>query len=201
MSVPRPVPPRARPTRGARRAAPPPAARAAAGNDRRRAATAAALDDLRRVVRALRVAAGSAESVTGLTAAQLFVLQAVHANPGSSLTELAARTMTDRTSVAAAVDRLVERGLVERRPSSTDRRRVDIVATRAAGSVLARAPHPPTRRVLDGLAALDDRDLRRLSGGLAALVRAMGVAGEPATMLFEDGPAPRRARARPASDP
>ena len=179
---------------------PAPAARAAAAPGRRLGATTAALDDLRRIVRALRVAAGSAESATGLTAAQLFVLQAVHAQPGRSLTEIAAHTMTDRTSVAAVVDRLAERGLVERRASPTDRRRVAIVPTAAAAPLLGWAPHPPTRRVLDGIAALDDRDLGRLAAGLAALVRAMGLDGAPATMLFEDATAPRRARprARPA---
>ena len=61
----------------------------------RRASTAATLDAMRRIVRALRVAAGSTEAATGLTAAQLFVLQAVHAEPGHSLTGIAARTMTD----------------------------------------------------------------------------------------------------------
>jgi DNA-binding MarR family transcriptional regulator len=174
----------------------------------RREVTAAALDGVRRVVRALRVAAGGAESATGLSAAQLYVLQAVHAAPGCSLTEVAARTMTDRTSVRAVVDRLAARGLVERRPSAADRRRVALVATPRAAAALARAPHPPTRRLLDGLDALDERDLRALARGLGALVRAMGVDAGPAAMLFEDpAPAPaargarRPARARRASTP
>ncbi len=144
---------------------------------------------MRRVVRALRLAAGSSESATGLSAAQLFVLQTVQAEPGLSLTDIAARTLTDRTSVAAVVERLAERGLVVRRRSAQDRRRVEIVATPAAGAVLDRAPHAPTSRLLDGLDALDDRSLRRLATGLSELVQAMGLADEPATMLFEDGPA------------
>jgi DNA-binding MarR family transcriptional regulator len=165
----------------------------------RRHHTAAALDGVRRVVRALRVAAGGAEAATGLTAAQLFVLQAVRAAPACSLTDVAARTMTDRTSVRAVVDRLVERGLVERRPSQADRRRVELAVTPAATAVLARAPHPPTRRLLDGLGALDDRDLAALARGLGALVRTMGLDDGPASMLFDDrdaraGGAPRPGR-------
>lgn len=161
----------------------------------RRALTTTALDGVRRVVRALRLAAGSAEQATGLSAAQLFVLQAVHAHPGRSLTQIAAQTLTDRTSVRAVVDRLVARGLVERQPSAVDRRSVALVATPAADAVLAHAPHPPTRRLLDGLDALDARDLRALARGVAALTRAMGLDGEPAAMLFEErasAPAPRR---------
>jgi DNA-binding MarR family transcriptional regulator len=160
----------------------------------RRQQTAAALDGVRRVVRALRVAAGSAESATGLTAAQLFVLQAIRAAPGGSLTEIAARTMTDRTSVRAVVDRLAERGLVDRRPSAADRRRAELVATPAALTMLARAPHPPTRRLLDGLETMDERDLRALARGLGALVAAMHLDGEPAAMLFEDQPVARPPR-------
>jgi DNA-binding MarR family transcriptional regulator len=172
------------------------ATRRATHPDTRRHTTAAALDGVRRVVRALRVAASSAGTATTLSAAQLYVLQAVHAEPGCSLTEMAARTMTDRTSVRAVVDRLVERGLIERRPSAADRRRVELVATRAAATVLARAPHPPTRRLLDGLDALDERDLQALARGLDALVRAMGIADEPAAMLFEDHAGGRAGRAR-----
>jgi hypothetical protein len=59
-----------------------------------------ALDALRRVVRALRLAASDAERVSGLTSAQLFVLARVASLPGQSLSELAQHTMTDRTSVA-----------------------------------------------------------------------------------------------------
>ncbi len=152
----------------------------------RRQATVTALDGLRRIVRALRLAAGSAEQATGLTAAQLFVLQAVRAEPGCSLTAVAARTLTDRTSVREVVERLVERGLVERRPSAVDRRSVALVATPAAETLLVQAPHPPTRRLLDGLDGLGERELQAFARGVQALVRRMGIEGEPATMLFED---------------
>lgn len=165
------------------------AGRAAQGEARRRY-TATALDAVRRLVRALRLAAGGTEAATGLSAAQLFVLQAVQAAPGSSLSAVATRTLTDRTSVAAVVDRLVARGLVERRRSTTDARRVELVATAGAEPVLARAPHPPTRRLLDALATLDDRALRQLAGSLSDLISAMELDAEPTTLLFEDGDPP-----------
>ena len=161
-----------------------------------------ALDALRRIVRELRLAAAGGERETGLSAAQLFVLQQVAAAPGLSLTELAARTLTDRTSVAAVVDRLLARALVERRVGAGDRRRSEILATRAGARLLDGASHAPTRRVLDGMAAMREADLRRLARGLGALARAMGVANEPARMLFDDdAPPPRRPpRPRPVAD-
>jgi DNA-binding MarR family transcriptional regulator len=92
------------------------------------------------------------------------------------------------------VDRLVERGLVERRVGTADRRRTEIFVTRRGAVVLARAPRAPTQRVLDGLQAMEPRELARLAAGLDALVRAMGIAGEPATMLFGDPPGGDAAR-------
>src|SRR5438105_533540 len=78
------------------------------------------------------------------------------------------------------------RALVARRRSDVDRRRVEIAPTEVGLAVLARAPHPPTRRILEGLDTLDDRQIRRLAVSLTRLVRAMGLADEPALMLFED---------------
>ena len=146
----------------------------------------AALDALRRIVRVLRVSARGVEARTGLRAAQLFTLQLVAASPGISITELARRTMTDRTSAASMVDRLLARGLVERREGVVDRRRTEIFVTARGAAVLARAPRAPTQRVLDGMAAMRARDLRQLARMLRALVGAMGIADEPAPMLFED---------------
>jgi len=145
------------------------------------------LDALRRIIRALRLANGGAET-TGLSAAQLYVLAQVAERPGASLVELATRTLTDRTSVAAVVDRLCARGLLERDRATDDRRRSRITATEAGLAVLARAPHPPTQRLLDGLKALDDEALRHLADGLTALVHGMGLGDEPASMFFEDDP-------------
>jgi MarR family transcriptional regulator, organic hydroperoxide resistance regulator len=164
--------------------------------ERRRRDVTVSLHSLRRVVRALRLAAARTEEATGLSPAQLFVLQTVHAEPGCSLSEIAARTMTDRTSVAAVVGRLAERGLVERRRAETDRRRVEIVPTTRARSTLGRAPHAPTHALLEAMEGLSDRDVRHLALGLGKLVRTMGLADEPAGMFFEDPPEPGGKRKR-----
>lgn len=145
-----------------------------------------ALHAIRRLVRALRIANGSAEKSTGLSAAQLFVLDQVAANPGASLGELATLTLTDRSSVAAVTEKLLARGLLERRRSSTDRRRVEIFPTTQGTETLRHAPHPPTRLILDGLESLDDDRLERIASGLESLVTAMGLVDEPNSMLFEN---------------
>src|SRR6266404_5174776 len=75
------------------------------------------LDAIRRVVRLLRQSAREAEKRTGLSAAQLFVLQQLRAAGGAVTPgELAERTLTHQSSVSVVVKRLVEARLVSRSP-------------------------------------------------------------------------------------
>jgi len=156
-----------------------------------RRAVATSLDAFRRVLRALRVAARDTLATSGLSAAQLYVLRALSDDANASLSELAARTMTDRTSVKAVVDRLVAGGLVTKRTSKEDRRRAAVRITPKGRTVLRGAPRPPTALLIEGLEQLDRADLRRLARGLRALTHAMQIDGERAGMLFEDEPEPR----------
>jgi len=173
-----------------------------AGAARKRPAAArakrisATLDCFRRVIRVLRVSARYAEEKSGLRPAQLFVLSQIAAAPDQSLTEIAERTLTDRTSVAGMVDRLASRGLVARGRGTDDRRRVEIRLTAAGARTLAKAPSSPTQFLLEGLEQLDDATLDRLARDVGKLVRTMGAEAGPAAMLFEDGGAERGTRSR-----
>src|SRR3954465_9301852 len=87
---------------------------------RERAETALALDEVRRLVQALRQSTVQAERETGLSGAQLFVLQQLAQTPAQSLNDLAERTHTHQSSVSVVVTRLVGRGLVSRQRSPED---------------------------------------------------------------------------------
>jgi hypothetical protein len=80
------------------------------------------VDAFRRIVRALRLCAQQTHTEAGVTAAQLFVLTVLGEGCPCSLTELGARTHSDRTSVRGLVNRLSEQGLVRRGRSDVDRR-------------------------------------------------------------------------------
>lgn len=161
-----------------------------------RKAVTASVDAIRRVLRALRVAARDTLATAGVSAAQLFVLSALVDGEAASLSELAERTMTDRTSVTAVVDRLVQGGLVTKGTSDADRRRASIRITPKGRTVLRGAPRPPTALLVEALERVEPKELKRLARGLRALTRAMGVDGEPAQMLFEDGAADETLRKR-----
>src|SRR5690349_6724561 len=105
----------------------------------------ASVDSFRRITRALRIAARKSELSTGLSSAQMFVLSTVAASPGCSVNDIAEATMTDRSSAAAIVDRLVEQGYLTRDQSGDDRRRASIGMTargRKAAGKNTTAPGP-----------------------------------------------------------
>jgi DNA-binding MarR family transcriptional regulator len=132
---------------------------------------------LRRAAHVLRLTRGGADPDAGVTPAQLFVLAQVARATPLSVTEIADRTSTDRSSVSGIIRRLVERGLVRRRRAAHDERRVEVTATPAGRALLRRAPHPPSVMLLDGMAALSEGELQVLADGLARLVAAVGIAG------------------------
>lgn len=145
----------------------------------------------RRILRQLRRAARKTELATGLSAAQSFVLNAVNSAPGCSLNDVAAMTMTDRTSVAAIVDRLVDDRYVTRTQASDDKRRASLGITARGQRAIRDAAPPPTTLLVDAIRALPAADRGALARTLQLLIAEMGIADEPATMLFEDD-APRR---------
>jgi DNA-binding MarR family transcriptional regulator len=144
------------------------------------------MDALRRIVRALRVSARAAERRFGISGAQLFVLEKLAEARARAVDELAERTLTDQSSVSLVVSRLEERGLVARRQSTEDARRVEIALTRAGRALTRRAPEPAQAHLITGLRRLRPSQLRSLARGLSALLHALGIAGEPARMFFED---------------
>ncbi|HEY7394673.1 MAG TPA: MarR family winged helix-turn-helix transcriptional regulator, partial [Gemmatimonadaceae bacterium] len=81
------------------------------------------MNSVRSIVRALRINTRAVELKMGISLAQLFVLQQLAERSADSLNELAERTATHQSSVSVVVRRLVERGLVSRTPSTTDKRR------------------------------------------------------------------------------
>ena len=154
-----------------------------------------AVDAFRRILRELRVVARRTELATGLSAAQMFVLSAVDVAPGCSINDLAKATMTDRSSVATIVDRLDETGHVRREASGDDRRRASIVLTARGRRAVSTAGSPaPTALLIQGLQRLPPTRLRDLARGLVELTSGMGIADQPAAMLFEDAHRERRPR-------
>lgn len=144
------------------------------------------LDAIRRLVRALRTSANEIERDTGLTSAQNFVLQLLSQGTAESMNELAARTMTDQSSVSVVVTRLEAKGLVTRTHSAMDARRTRVSIT-AAGRVLLEGKQPTVQaKLISALEAMPQEALVVLEHDLTKLTALMGSAHEPPTLFFED---------------
>lgn len=133
-----------------------------------------ALDLIRRMVRALRVSSRAVEKAHGVSSAQLFVLQHLAHRPAASLTELSERTLTDPSSVSVVVSRLVRQGLVQRRVSPEDSRRILLSVTPAGRSLARRAPEPAQVRLIQGLRTLPTAQLSSLVRSLRSVTRTLG---------------------------
>jgi len=151
----------------------------------------AALDDVRRLVQALRRSAGAAQRQLGISGAQLFVLQRLAEHPGASVGELAQHTATHQSSVSVVARRLIERGLVLRAPSPTDRRRAVLRLTPRGHALLRHAPASPGESLQAALSRLPSPTRRGLALGLRALLAELGASHLAPSLLFEDEASPR----------
>jgi DNA-binding MarR family transcriptional regulator len=135
------------------------------------------LDSIRRLVQELRWADRKAESTLGLSGAQLFVMKRLAEKPGISVNELAERTCTHQSSVSVVVRRLVEKGLVKRRESRSDRRRAELSLTRQGQKLLTRSLKSPQDRIIEAINSMPVGDRKQLAMRLAEVLEAMGLLG------------------------
>ena len=147
-----------------------------------------AMNGLRRVVRGLRLQDSETSRALGLSAAQLFVLQEVAQSPGLSISRLAELTQTDPSSVSVVVTRLEGHGLVERRASAGDARRMEIRATPIGMAVMRGAPRAVQVKMIEALSALTPARLRDFVDTLDDVARAMGMEEDSSPMFFEEMP-------------
>ncbi len=157
-----------------------------------RDAAAAALVALRRIVRHLRLADREVETACGLSVAQLFVLRQLADEPALSIAELAEHTLTDASSVSIVVSRLVVAGLVARKPSRTDRRRVELALTSRGKRLVRTAPQVPQVAMIEAIRDMSATRRAELVRSLERLAAIIGAGTLAPRMLFEDEP--RRSR-------
>lgn len=101
----------------------------------------------------------------GVTPAVYSVLEVLHRNPGLIQSKLAATVRLDRSSIVPMIDKLGQRGLVERRASTTDRRHKHLYLTAAGTELLIRANErviEHEERVCAHLSAAEKRVLMEL---------------------------------------
>ena len=127
---------------------------------------------LRRILRATELYGRDLARAAGLTPVQIRVLQIVAETGQSTPKAISARMGVSQPTMTTLIDRLVAKGLVERRRSEADRRQVNIFVTEAGREAIARAPDPLHDRYVAAFEALPDWEQAML---VAALERVAGL--------------------------
>jgi len=106
-----------------------------------------------------------------LTQKQFAVLDLIAGNSEPSQADLGAALGMDRATMMALVDRLEGRGLLQRRRSTTDRRRLALALTPAGAELLTKAQTAVATHELRFTSRYDKAELEQLIGALRRLYR------------------------------
>jgi DNA-binding MarR family transcriptional regulator len=107
----------------------------------------------------------------GITGGQASLLWAIRSKPGVGVRELAEGEGVSPPAMSAYVDRLEAAGLVVRRRSESDRRRVELALTKAGVRVLRSARTRRTAWLAARLKRLEPTELAAVEAALPALQR------------------------------
>ncbi|HEY1686693.1 MAG TPA: MarR family transcriptional regulator [Tepidisphaeraceae bacterium] len=155
------------------------------------------LDEIRRLVRFLRVSARGAEKQLGISGAQLFILQTLAQSDGAlSVNNLAERTRTHQSSVSVVVQKLVQQRLVKRAKASTDGRQLALTLTPQARALLKRSPYSAQHRLIEALGEMPSRQQKILGELLRKVNTSLGLDDAVPPLLFEEEGALSRGLAR-----
>ncbi len=102
----------------------------------------------------------------GLTQKQFAVLELIAANPKVSQIDIANQLSMDRATMMALVNRLESRNLLERRPSSVDRRRQELLLTSAGIEILKQARNIQEQHELRFTSRFSAEELEHFVNGL-----------------------------------
>ena len=111
---------------------------------------------LRRILRATELYGRRLAKEAGMTAVQFRVLQIIAENGHATPTGIANRMGVTQATMTALINKLVDKGLVERKRSETDRRQTNVFITARGSEAVDDAPDPLQQRYVKNFEALDD---------------------------------------------
>jgi len=140
---------------------------------------------LRRIIRAIDLHSKKLSREVGLTTPQIVILQAIRDSGEVTTGRISAAVSLSQATVTTILDRLEERGLVERYRSEVDRRIVHLRLTPAGRSVLRRAPPLLHTEFRKNFAALSGRKQATILGALRDVAEMMGAESLDAAPLLD----------------
>jgi DNA-binding MarR family transcriptional regulator len=116
----------------------------------------------------------------GISGSQLWILHEVQKSPGIGVSDLAARLSIHQSTGSLLVEKLVRSGMVSRKKSNADQRRVGLQVTAKGLRCVKRAPGPPEGVLPEAIAGLSQAQARALLSNLQAVAAELDISGDQA---------------------
>jgi DNA-binding MarR family transcriptional regulator len=146
------------------------------------------LRSLRRIMRAVDVQSRRLAAEYSITGPQVICLQTVHEDGPMTVTAMAKLVHLSTSTVVGIIDRLEQRGWVQRERSTKDRRQILIHVTDEGRALLASVPSPLQERLAGGLAELPEKEQVDLAKAVERIVELLEVPDFGAAPLLETRP-------------
>ena len=133
----------------------------------------AVLIALRKVIRATDLHSKYLAKNTGLTTAQLLILQSIQNMGEVSIGEISKKISLSQATVTSILDRLVDKGLVYRERSTEDKRKVHAYLTEDAVALIKDAPAPLQEQFTKQFRALNEWEQSMMISSLQRIAQMM----------------------------
>lgn len=143
---------------------------------------------IRKIMQSISMNSRSLVKRVGLTGPQLVILQAVVHSGEVSVGEVAKAISLSQGTVTGILERMQKRGLVARRRSDTDRRRVLVKATAAGEQLLETAPPLMQEAFVERFSSLEKWEQTMILSALQRLVTIMDASTIQAAPILAAGP-------------
>ena len=142
---------------------------------------------LRRITRAIDIQSKKLSRVSGLTAPQLLVMQAIRKRGEAKPSSIAQDVLLSQATVTTIIDRLESAGLVQRERSTSDRRVVLVSLTGEGDDRLRRAPELLQAGFIRELGKLQDWERSLIVASLQRVASMMAADDLEAAPILEYG--------------
>jgi len=147
----------------------------------------AVLIALRKVIRATDLHSKYLAKNTGLTTAQLLILQSIQNMGEVSIGEISKKISLSQATVTSILDRLADKGLVYRERSTKDKRKVHAYLTEDAVALIKDAPAPLQKQFTKQFEALNDWEQSMMISSLQRIAQMMDAEEIDASPVLDVG--------------
>jgi len=147
----------------------------------------AVLIALRKVIRATDLHSKYLAKNTGLTTAQLLILQSIQNMGEVSIGEISKKISLSQATVTSILDRLADKGLVYRERSTKDKRKVHAYLTEDAVALIKDAPAPLQKQFTKQFEALNNWEQSMMISSLQRIAQMMDAEDIDASPVLDVG--------------